>query len=167
MLLYHGSNLTVEEPRLMEQTRGLDFGAGFYLTSRVKQAGEFSEDITHRRKQGIPTVSVYEFDEIAAEKTLDIAVFPEPNAEWLEFVRDNRLKIYSGKKYDIIVGPVANDRVYLALQALIIGELSIEAALVVLKPYKLFDQYCLATEKALLMLKFVKSIPFAGGKVND
>ena len=26
MLLYHGSNVAVEEPRLIEQARGLDFG---------------------------------------------------------------------------------------------------------------------------------------------
>ena len=33
MLLYHGSNLTVSEPRLVEQNRFLDFGYGFYTTT--------------------------------------------------------------------------------------------------------------------------------------
>ena len=28
MFLYHGSNMAVETPKLIEQTRGLDFGAG-------------------------------------------------------------------------------------------------------------------------------------------
>ena len=60
MLLYHGSNIAVEKPRLINQTRGLDFGLGFYLTSREEQAQQFSQDVIKRRKSGIPTVSVYE-----------------------------------------------------------------------------------------------------------
>ena len=32
MILYHGSNVTVSEPRLVEQNRYLDFGFGFYTT---------------------------------------------------------------------------------------------------------------------------------------
>jgi len=150
--------MIVEEPRLISQTRGLDFGHGFYLTTREEQAKDFSEYVTYRRKQGVPTVNIFEFDIDIAEQSLDFLVFTEPNAEWLEFVRDNRLKTYAGKQYDVIVGPVADDRVFLTLQALVIGQFTIEAALVALKPYELYDQYCLATEKALSMLKFVISI---------
>ena len=158
MLLYHGSNFAVEKPRLVDQTRGLDFGAGFYLTTKEEQAQKFAESVINRRNAGVPTVSIFEYDEIAAKKSLDIAVFPEPNAEWLQFVRDNRLKSYTGKQYDIISGPVANDRVFPTIQALVVGQFTIEAALVALKPYKLFDQYCFATERALSMLKFVKAV---------
>jgi hypothetical protein len=164
MLLYHGSNLEIAEPRLIEQARGLDFGAGFYLTTKEDQAQRFSESVVNRRKTGISTVSVYEYDEVTAHSILDIAVFPEPNADWLEFVRDNRLKIYAGKQYDVIFGPVANDRVFPTIQALVIGQFTVEAALVALKPYKLFNQYCFATDKALSMLTFVKSTTPREGK---
>ena len=158
MLLYHGSNVIVEEPRLISQARGLDFGQGFYLTTREEQAKDFAEGVTYRRKQGVPTISVFEFDIDAVKQTLDFLVFPEPNAEWLEFISDNRLKTYTGKKYDVIAGPVADDRVFLTLQALLIGQFTIEAALIALKPYKLYDQYCLTTDKALSMLRFVISV---------
>ena len=30
MILYHGSNMTVEKPRLIKQNRYLDFGFGFH-----------------------------------------------------------------------------------------------------------------------------------------
>jgi len=150
--------MAIEEPRLIKQTRGLDFGTGFYLTTREEQAREFSEDVAYRRKNGIATVSVYEYDEKAAEQVLDIAVFPEANVHWLSFVRDNRMKTYSGKQYDVIIGPVADDRVFLTLQGLIIGQFTVEEAIVLLKPYKLFDQYCLATDKALSFLKYVDAI---------
>jgi len=158
MLLYHGSNLPVNKPRLIEQTRGLDFGAGFYMTARQIQAYDFAEAVTYRRKQGIPTVSVYEFDEKIADKSLDIKIFSEANAQWLEFVKENRLKIYAGKQYDIIIGPVSDDRVFLTLQGLIIGQFTAEVALSILKPYKLYDQYCMATDAALSTLIYKKSV---------
>ena len=163
MLLYHGSNVIVEEPRLVARTRGLDFGVGFYLTSKKEQARGFSETIMNRRKEGAPTVNIFEYNETAAKKTLDIKIFSGPDADWLAFVRDNRLNAYAGKQYDVIVGPVANDRVYPTIQALVMGQFTIEAALVALKPYKLFDQHCFATEKALRLLRYVKSVtPWEG-----
>jgi hypothetical protein len=162
VLLYHGSNLTIERPRLVSQTRGLDFGIGFYLTTNQKQARMFSDSVVKRRMTGIPTVNVYEYDDALAKDTLDIAIFPEANAEWLEFVRDNRLKSYTGKQFDVIFGPVANDRVFPTIQALIVGQFTVEAALVALKPFKLFNQYCFATEKALTKLSFVESITLGG-----
>ena len=33
MILYHGSNLVVSEPKLIQQNRFLDFGFGFYTTT--------------------------------------------------------------------------------------------------------------------------------------
>ena len=164
MLLYHGTNVAVEKPQLIKQTRGLDFGAGFYLTTNKFQASRFSDIVIKRRKTGVPTISVYEYDDVAAKEALDIAIFPEANIEWLEFIRDNRLKIYTGKQYDIIFGPVADDRVFPTIQALVIGQFTIEAALVALKPFNLFNQYCFATEKALAMLKFIEAIPLGEAK---
>lgn len=38
MLLYHGSNIEVREPRLLRSQRDLDFGKGFYTTSDLGQA---------------------------------------------------------------------------------------------------------------------------------
>ena len=33
IILYHGSNIEVKEPKIIESKRLLDFGTGFYLTS--------------------------------------------------------------------------------------------------------------------------------------
>ena len=46
MLVYHGSNLTVAEPRLVEQTRFVDFGFGFYTTTNKAQAIGFAHKVT-------------------------------------------------------------------------------------------------------------------------
>lgn len=38
MILYHGSNVEVREPKLLKIQRDLDFGKGFYTTSDFEQA---------------------------------------------------------------------------------------------------------------------------------
>lgn len=162
MLLYHGSNITVEKPQLIKQTRGLDFGAGFYLTSREEQAMRFSEIVVDRRKIGVATVSVYEFDNTAAENTLAVRRFAKANAEWLRFVADNRLNTYSDVVYDVVIGAVANDTVMPTIQAFLGGFINEEATVITLKTSKLFDQWCLKSEKALSLLRFVKSYKVGG-----
>mgnify|MGYP003320157732 CR=1 FL=1 len=65
MILYHGSNVEVPEPKIVRSVRTLDFGSGFYTTANRKQAENFSLRITPKRGTGAPTVSCYEFDEKA------------------------------------------------------------------------------------------------------
>jgi hypothetical protein len=166
MLLYHGSNLAVEKPQLVGQTRGLDFGSGFYLTTKETQAVRFSEIVVHRKKSGIATVSVYDFDWHTAEKTLAIRKFESADAAWLRFVADNRLQIYSGDIYDVVIGAVANDTVMPTIQAFLGGFISEEATLMTLKTSKLFDQVCMKSAKALSLLRFVKSYETTGGEAN-
>ena len=157
MLLYHGSNTVVDSPQLIEQTRGLDFGAGFYLTTDEKQAIRFSGIVFHRRKNGVPTVNVYDFDIAAAEKTLSICKFKGADAEWLRFVTDNRLKKNQSYTYDIVIGAVANDTLMPTIQAFLGGFLNEEAAIITLKASKLVDQICLKSKEALSLLRFIKS----------
>jgi hypothetical protein len=155
--LYHGSNIAVTEPRLIVQTRGLDFGAGFYLTTSETQARRFSEIVVNRRQNGAATVSVYDFDMDAANKTLTVLQFERADKEWLAFVSANRLHTYNGNDYDMVIGAVANDTVMPTLQAYLSGFVNEEATLITLKTSRLVDQICLKTEKALAMLSFVES----------
>lgn len=112
MILYHGSNVIVNEPRLVQQNRFLDFGFGFYTTTNKVQAIGFAEKVYKRRKKGEKTVSIYELDERIAFEECSVLRFEFPNEEWLDFVFENRSGNYSGEKYDFIFGPVANDDVY-------------------------------------------------------
>jgi len=166
MFLYHGSNLIVEKPRLLQQKRGLDFGEGFYLTTNETQAMRFSEIVVNRRKSGKSTVSIYEFDIEAAEETLAVLRFMKADSEWLTFISNNRNKTYEGKLYDIVIGAVANDTVMPTIQAYLGGFLTEEAAIITLKTSKLVDQICLKTNKALSLLRFVKSYEVEGGFVD-
>jgi hypothetical protein len=157
LTLYHGSNLAVEQPKLVFQSRGLDFGAGFYLTSSEEQARRFSRIVCNRSRQGAPAVSVFDFDLDEALRRLVVMQFSGADAEWLRFVLENRMKTYSGEAYDVVSGAVANDNVMPTIQALLGGFLTEEATLVALKTKKLVDQYCLKSEAALALLRFVRA----------
>jgi hypothetical protein len=52
---------------------------------------------------------------------------------------------------------VANDDVLPTIQAYLSGQFPAEIALAMLKTRKLTDQYCLASEKALSMLRFTRA----------
>ena len=156
MILYHGSNMVVEKPRLVEQNRFLDFGHGFYTTTNKAQAENFAKKVV-ARNGGIPTVNIYEIDDSIGSELLKIKRFNAPDEEWLDFVSAHRNGMYEGEQYDIIIGAVANDDVYRTLQVYSTGLLTKAQALESLRLMKLFDQYVFATNEAISLLKFVKS----------
>jgi len=157
MFLYHGSNIIVNKPQLINQTRGLDFGSGFYLTTNEEQAVRFSEIVYKRRKSGLSIVNIYKFDIITANIKLKIRKFDNADLEWLKFVAENRLNKYQGDNYDMVIGAVANDTVMPTIQAYLSGFINEEAALITLKSSKLVDQICLKTENALSFLTFINA----------
>jgi len=155
MILYHGSNMIVDKPQLIEQNRYLDFGYGFYTTTNKAQAENFAQKVVCRRG-GKPVINIYEIDD-NTNINLNIRRFFSPNEEWLDFVSSHRNGTYEGEQYDLIIGAVANDDVYRTLQVYSSGLLTKEQAIEALKIKKLFDQYVFATDKSLLQLRFVRA----------
>ena len=151
MLLFHGSNVAVREPRIIITNRALDFGPGFYTTSDKEQAVRWAKLQTFRRREGVPTVTVYDYTAEEAEK-LFVRHFYGPGKEWLEYVVMNRKNAYSGKKYDIVTGPVANDSTMAVINDYMSGNINAETALLLLKPQKLTDQFAFLTWKGLSTL---------------
>jgi len=158
MILYHGSNLTVSQPKLVVQNRFLDFGYGFYTTTNKVQAVGFADKVTKRRKEGTPTVSIYEIDEEKAFAECSVLHFDSPDEAWLDFVSDNRSGNYEGNAYDFIYGPVANDDVYTTFTLYTAGVLTKEQTIEALKVKKLYNQLVLTSEKALSYLRFVGTV---------
>ena len=156
MILYHGSNMIVEKPRLIEQNRFLDFGYGFYTTTNKVQAINFAEKVVVRRG-GAAILNVYEIDDSIINELDKIKRFNEPGEEWLDFVTAHRNGTYNGEQYDIIIGAVANDDVYRTLQVYSAGLLTKTQALEALKIKKLFNQYVFATNEAIALLKFIRA----------
>ena len=152
MILYHGSNMIVEKPKLIEQNRFLDFGYGFYTTTNVGQAENFASKVVVRRG-GKPIVNVYEYDE-NAHTNLKIKRFSAPNEEWLDFVSANR-KGECKEEYDVVIGPVADDGVYEVVRFYEIGVYDLQETLKRLKVEELYNQVLFHTKKALTYLKYI------------
>ena len=159
MILYHGSNVIVEQPKLIRQNRYLDFGFGFYTTTNRDQAVNFAQKVTDRRKTGAATLNIYSVEEAVAFKECSLLRFDSPDEAWLDFVSDNRSGKYEGEAYDFIFGPVANDDVYRTFTLYTAGVLTKEQTLEQPKIKKLYNQLVLTTEKALSYLRFVGTVP--------
>ena len=157
MKLYHGSNIAVQNPQILASDRKLDFGAGFYLTSSFEQAKRWADLTTERRGTGTPTISVYEFDETKLEN-LKILKFEKANKKWLNFVVANRDNTVNDQKWDIVVGPVANDRTMPVIRLFVAKVYTATETLRRLLPQKLHDQYIFKTQASLQFLKFQEVI---------
>jgi hypothetical protein len=154
MILYHGSNVVVQHPKLVKQNRFLDFGFGFYTTTNREQAENFARKVVEHRKNGRATLNIYQIDEETAFQECSLLKFDKPDEQWLDFVAANRQGLYQGKQYDLIYGAVANDDVYRTITLYMTGVLSKQQAFEALKVRKLFNQLVFATEQALTYLHF-------------
>ena len=96
-------------------------------------------------------VTSYLFDEESAKKELNVLVFERPSSEWLEFVASNRTLKTVGN-YDLIIGPVADDKTMMVVSDYIRGRYSHDEAIQRLMPFNLDDQYTFTNQKALKFL---------------
>ena len=156
MKLYHGSNVVVQNPKILEKKRALDFGAGFYLTSRKVQAISWAKSVARRRRIGNAIINEYNFDEKIIND-LKILKFDSADGEWLDFVVANRKELPIENKYDLVIGPVANDSTLDVINDYMSGRFSKKIAVELLLPQNLTDQYAFLTEKSLLSLMFERS----------
>lgn len=155
MILYHGSLEIVEMPEVRKPNRTLDYGAGFYLTSSAEQAVDW---VNRKLRNGATRgyVNVYEYNP-AFESELSVLEFEKPTEEWLDFVMANRMDRSFTHYYDIVKGPVANDRVYASFALYEAGLLSKHELISELKAYKLVNQVLLHTTASLKSIVFVKA----------
>ena len=164
MIIYHDSNVTVEEPKILTPNRYLDFGAGFYTTNNYGQALNFAGKVTMRKKCGRSTVNIYELDESIFEK-VNVLKFESADEAWLDFVSDNRSGIDRTAGYDLICGPVANDDVYQTFILYSTGVYTKEQTIEALKIKKLYNQYVFKADRALSFLTF-KEVEFGKERFN-
>ena len=155
MRVYHGSLEKVEIPEIRTPNRTLDYGCGFYTTTSYKQAESWVKRRMEEKKVKKGFINVYEFDENAI-KSLYALIFEVPTEEWVDFVMNNRTKKGFEHTYDVVYGPVANDKVYAAFALYEGGLIDKQNLIKELKTYKLVDQYLFHTEKALKFLSFIK-----------
>ena len=156
MKLYHGSLAAVSKPEIREASHTLDYGKGFYTTTSYEQAEAWVKRKKNEWRTDKGFVNIYEFEESALSEQKCL-LFHTPSEEWVDFVMKNRTVKGFCHDYDIVYGPVANDRVYAAFALYEGGVLNKQELIRELRAYKLVDQYLFHTESALLSLKFIEA----------
>ena len=153
MKLYHGSNIVIDEIDLNMSKPNKDFGKGFYLSENERQAMEMAS-FKSSLLGGDPIVSIFEFDEKQLlNSTLKIKIFEDYSEEWADFVFSNR-EGNDTTQYDIVYGPIANDKVGLQIRKLKDGSIDKKEFLNRLKYMKgITYQYYFGSEDAIKLLR--------------
>lgn len=154
MICYHGSDTVVDMPKILEAKRPLDFGGGFYVTTSETQAKNWAIKVAYRNNTNHKCVNRYELDFEKAKSELTVICFERADEKWLDFICDNRSGKATGD-YDIVIGPVADDRVYRVVVEYENGDIDRETALKNLKTEALCNQILFHTEKSLEYLKYI------------
>jgi hypothetical protein len=155
--LYHGSNVRIADIDLKQCNPYKDFGQAFYLTTEKGQAMEVAlarVDIFG----GKPVVNAYQFDEqLLSGGTLSFKSFDGYTEEWADFVyqhRDETIVPPYMHSYDVVYGPIANDRVGLQIRNYRLGNIDKKEFLRRLKYMKgITFQYAFCTESAIEKLQ--------------
>lgn len=157
MILYHGSNMYIYEIDLSKSKPNKDFGKGFYLSESYQQALEMAKFKT-LILGGETKVTEFEFNnELMSSEDLKILIFDSYSEEWLDFILLNRTSQSISHEYDIVYGPIANDKV--GAQIFKYHEHSIDKAELLerLKYMKgITFQYFFGTPKAISHLKRIQ-----------
>ena len=153
MILYHGSNVAIDHIELEKSKPFKDFGQGFYLSENEGQALDMAQ-LKALTFGGKPFVSKFEFDtSLMHNSDLRIKIFKEYSEEWADFVFANR-EGTDVEHYDIVYGPIANDKVGLQIRKLKDGSIDKTEFLNRLKYMKgITFQYYFGTERAIKHLK--------------
>ena len=153
MKLYHGSYVDIKEIDFSMSFPNKDFGKGFYLSDNYEQAFQIAK-FKSEALNVQPVVNVYEFDEeiLTHQELLSVKVFKEYSEDWADFVLRNRTSVNgeSIHNFDIVYGPIANDRVGLQIRKLIEHDITFERFIENLKYMKgITYQYFFGTKKSL------------------
>lgn len=154
MKIFHGSKEIIEFPKILPSLTSSDFGTGFYTTPEYAQAVRWMHVAARNRTAGF--ISIFNFAlQDALDVGLQIKTFTTPDEEFVRFVCKCHTDAYWEHGYDIVSGPLPDDRGYqdfTRFESGVFGEQELKKRL----SKRDFSHQCLFhTTKALNLLKFV------------
>ena len=155
MILYHGTNAVFDEIDLTKSKPNKDFGQGFYLSREYTQAMDMAKIKVEQLESGVPTVITFEADETKM-LSLKMLRFDDYSEEWAKFILLNRNNAsrQPAHDYDIVIGPIANDRVGVQLWKYENQSIDLPTLVHNLRNMKgITFQYFFGTERAIKILK--------------
>jgi len=150
MVLYHGSHICIEKPDLSFSRHRTDFGKGFYLTPLKTQAVSWAQRFL--RERGSAVISAYLFLQDAGDTlptNVNVLEFDAHSVEWLDFVTACRLGKPVDAQWDLVIGGVANDKVFDTLQLYFDRLIGADEAIGRLRYNKPNFQYCFKSQSLI------------------
>jgi hypothetical protein len=156
MIVYHGGYIEIKKIDLTKCEPNKDFGRGFYVTGIKEQAEIWAKRIgkDHNCK-GVVTEFIF-YENAFIDGVHRVLRFDSYNDAWLDFVTLNRRKDspLPAHDYDIVEGPVADDRISRQIDNYIEGKISREKFLTMVSYEEPTHQICFCTADSLLMLEY-------------
>lgn len=146
MIVFHGSRVIVDKPDISHSRKRVDFGPGFYVTPLYEQAESLCKRFLTLGKDAY--VSQYELDDAVFESDRKILQFNTYSEEWLDFVFSCRGG-HDATDYDIVIGGVANDKVFDTIELYFQGLITKAEAMGRLKYEKPNSQICIRNQDVI------------------
>ena len=155
MKLYHGTNKDFDRIDLLKSKPNKDFGRGFYLSADYEQALNMAKVKVEQLETGLPVVQSYLVEDDALN-ALSVLRFNGYSEEWAKFILLNRNNPTEKPvhEYDVVIGPIANDRVGVQLWRYENRSIDLPTLVRNLQYMKgVTLQYFFGTERAIKLLK--------------
>ncbi len=152
MIVYHGSYTEIHEVNLAQCEPYKDFGIGFYVTGLKKQA-DFWATRKGRKYDHSGVVTEFDFNDYAFDnKDIKSLRFSHYSEKWFDYVILNRQSKNQAHDYDIVEGPVADDKVQNRITDYLTEKITKQEFLDDLKYHEETHQICFCRLKSLMFL---------------
>lgn len=144
MIVYHGSYCEIKEPNIKFSREALDFGKGFYVTNIKEQAISWAERFKLRGRESY--LNIYNLDLNKIKENYKVKDFLAYSEEWLDFILECRNGSSIYLEDDVIIGGIADDRVYNTIELYEDNLINKKEALKRLRYYKPNNQICIVNQ---------------------
>lgn len=153
MLLFHVSDTVIDKPELEFTRAYTDLGKGFYLSLSYEDALKSFFKFKAQGKNIF--IESFLFDEDNLNQ-LNVLKFDDYSENWLDFILNCRSGLDTSN-YDLVIGGVANDRVFNTVELFFDGLIGKDEAIKRLRFEKPNLQFCFRTPLALSCLTYIKA----------
>lgn len=163
MLLYHGSKSGIEGTIEPKSRRQCDFGSGFYMETDPRQALTLICDY-EKSKFYIVSIHMKELACLDVPANIDWAMLVAYHRGKMEEITGtslyNKYRDMADKK-DLIIGSIANDRMFYVIDNFFVGNITDKALVNSLSALQLGRQYVAVTQKGCDAVRIEKEIPLS------
>jgi transcriptional regulator with XRE-family HTH domain len=149
-ILFHGSKSGIKGDIAPISRTHCDFGKGFYMGSDPYQPLTLISDF-EKSKLYVVSLDMSGLRVLHVQPDMEWAMLVAYNRGKMEGIQDTELYDHYAKLaqgYDVIVGCIANDRMFYVLDNFFLGNITDKALVMSLSALELGEQYVAVTEKA-------------------